>query len=253
MIDVQALTYQVQGKVILHGVSTQIPAGGITALIGPNGAGKSSLLHAVTGLQPIQGGRVQIDGEDPFALQDRARALRVALLQQNPDVVPRLSIRDLVGFGRWPHHQGRPTSTDTAAINEALAAFDLTELADRSLDAVSGGQRQRAMVAMTFAQGTPWMCLDEPLNALDPRYASDLMARLHQLSRPGEANRSVVVVLHDINTAARWADHVVALKDGKIFATGTPREVLTEAKLADLYETEFMVIEQAGKRAVVPA
>ncbi|MCT4610632.1 MAG: ABC transporter ATP-binding protein [Pelagimonas sp.] len=253
MITVQSLSYQIQGTQILKDISLSIAPGGITALIGPNGAGKSTLLHCLSGLQMIAGGQVRINNQDPLSMPDRDRARLVALLQQNPETVPRLSVRELVAFGRWPHHLGRPGKADHQAVDQALEVFDLTALADRSLDALSGGQRQRANVAMTWAQGTPWLFLDEPLNALDPRYARDLMERLHHLSRPSGDARSVVVVLHDINTAARWADHVVALKDGQLFDNGPAREVLSEEKLLALYETQFDVIETKGRFAVIPA
>ena len=253
MIEVDKLSYNIQGAPVLKDVSLSIPQSGITALIGPNGAGKSTLLHCLSGLQSIAEGSVRISGHDPFAMTDNDRARLVALLQQNPDTVPRLSVRDLVAFGRWPHHQGRPGAEDHRAVDDALDVFDLTDLAERSLGALSGGQRQRANVAMTWAQGTPWLFLDEPLNALDPRYASDLMARLHRLSRTGVHMRSVVVVLHDINSAARWADHVVALRDGSLFCHGSVEGVLTEETLLALYETPFEVIKTKKKLVVVPA
>ncbi|MCT4557134.1 MAG: ABC transporter ATP-binding protein [Pelagimonas sp.] len=253
MIQVDNLSYGIRDAQILNDISLTIPTGGITALIGPNGAGKSSLLHCMSGLQDLSSGRVRIDGQDPFAMAERDRALLVALLQQNPDTVPRLSVEDLVSFGRWPHHRGRPGTTDRRAVLDALEAFDLTAFSRRGLGALSGGQRQRANVAMTWAQGTPWLFLDEPLNALDPRYARDLMERLHRLSRPDVSPRSVVVVLHDINTAARWADHVVALKDGQRFDSGPTREVLTKTKLVDLYETPFEIMETKHRFAVIPA
>jgi iron complex transport system ATP-binding protein len=253
MINVQSLCYDIRGAQILRDLTVTLPSGGITALIGPNGAGKSTLLHCIAGLQKPARGAVQIDGADPFALSDRDRARRVALLQQSPETIPRLSVADLVRFGRWPHHQGRPRPQDHEAVQNALEAFDLTELADRSLGALSGGQRQRANVAMAWAQGTPWLLLDEPLNALDPRYARDLMARLHHLSRPDQGGRSVVVVIHDINTAARWADHIVALKDGTLFQAGPTGQVLQADSLLALYDTPFDVVEVNERRAVIPA
>lgn len=253
MIDVHSLGYAIRGTQILTEISLTIPQGGITALIGPNGAGKSTLLHCLTGLQDFDAGRVLIDGHNPLEMDSQDRAKLVALLQQNPDTVPRLTVRDLVSFGRWPHHRGRPGPKDLEAIDDALDAFDLGDLADRTLDALSGGQRQRANVAMTWAQGTPWLFLDEPLNALDPKYARDLMERLHYLSRPGGTPRTVVVVLHDINTAARWADHVVALKDGHLFDTGPAANVLTEKNLLALFETPFDVMSIKDRVAVVPA
>ncbi|WP_424934096.1 ABC transporter ATP-binding protein [Amaricoccus macauensis] len=250
MIEVNNLTYTAGGAEILHDVSLRIPRGGITALIGPNGAGKSSLLHCIAGLNRPVSGRVQIEGMDPFTAADRERARQVSLLQQTATVVSRLRVGELVAFGRWPHHGGRPGAEDRRITGEALAAFELETLADRPLDTLSGGQRQRAMVAMAYAQATPWMLLDEPLNALDPRHARDLMARLHDMSR-GPNGRSVVVVLHDINASAFWADRVVAMKDGRVLANGAHDEVISAGTLANVYDMAFDILDHGGRKLVV--
>ncbi|MDO6585993.1 ATP-binding cassette domain-containing protein [Salipiger sp. 1_MG-2023] len=249
MIDVQNLSYVVDGTEILHNVSTQLDRGGITALIGPNGAGKSTLLHCISGLESPSCGSVRIDGLDPFTAPPRSRARAVALLQQSPALVSRLTVHELVSFGRWPHHQGRPTQADHDAVERALVAFALSDLAERSIATLSGGQRQRAFIAMTWAQETPWMLLDEPLNALDPRHARDLMARLHALSRDGA--RSIVIVLHDINAAAGWADHIVAMKDGRIVAQDDSAALLTEDTLREVFDTPFELLEHRGRKVVV--
>ncbi|MFU1477263.1 ATP-binding cassette domain-containing protein [Roseovarius sp. C7] len=255
MIELANLSYQAGETPILQDVSVAVPRGGITALIGANGAGKSTLLHCMAGLNRPATGAVAIDGADPFAMADRARARLVALLQQSPSIVARLSVADLVGFGRWPHHGGREAAEDRAIVAEALAAFELGGLAGRSLETLSGGQRQRALVAMVWAQSAPWLLLDEPLNALDPRHAHDLMARLHGLSRPepeGAVGRSVVLVVHDINAAARWADHVVALRDGRVHAAGPCDEVLTPDCLHEVFGLRFDVIRHEGRPVVIP-
>ncbi|TCM76564.1 ATP-binding cassette domain-containing protein [Rhodovulum steppense] len=251
MIEVASLSYRAGPVPILHDIRLSLPAGGITALIGPNGAGKSSLLHCIAGLNRPAAGSVRIDGMDPFAVPDRTRARQVAILQQSPALASRLRVRELVAFGRWPHHGGRPGPEDAQATAAALAAFDLDALADRPLDTLSGGQRQRAMVAMAHAQATPWLLLDEPLNALDPRHARDLMARLHALSRPGPGARSVVVVLHDINAAAIWADRVVAMKAGHVIAADSAAKVLRPDLLEQVFDTAFEVVEHAGRRLVM--
>jgi len=251
MIRVTSLSYAAGRSPILHDISLSLETGGITALIGPNGAGKSSLLHCIAGLNRPATGQVEIDGMDPFAAPGRVRACKVALLQQSPKVASRLRVAELVAFGRWPHHAGRPGPADRAATAEALAAFELEPIADRPLDTLSGGQRQRAMVAMAHAQSTPWLLLDEPLNALDPRHARDLMHRLHRMSRPGPACRSVVVVLHDINAAAAWADRVVAMKDGRVVAADICETVLRPDILAQVFETPFDVVPHNGRRLVV--
>jgi len=249
MIRVSSLSYHAGRAEILRDIDLTLEEGGITALIGPNGAGKSSLLHCIAGLNRPASGQVRIGDLNPFTASGPDRARRVALLQQTPSVVSRLQVRDLVAFGRWPHHQGRKTSEDARIVAEALHAFALEDLADRSLETLSGGQLQRAFIAMTWAQNTPWLLLDEPLNALDPRHARDLMHRLHRLSRAED--RSVVIVLHDINAAASWADRIVAMKDGRITAHDTSAALLTPVTLAQVFDTPFDVLDHQGRPVVV--
>lgn len=249
MIRVSSLSLRVGRAEILRDIDLTLPEGGITALIGPNGAGKSTLLHCIAGLLSPASGTVRIGALDPFAAAGPDRARIVALLQQSPVVVSRLRVRELVAFGRWPHHQGRVTARDAEIVDRALAAFALEALADRQIETLSGGQRQRAFIAMTWAQDTPWLLLDEPLNALDPRHARDLMARLHDLSR-GTA-RSVVIVLHDINAAAGWADRIVAMKDGRVVAHDRSAELLTPETLGTVFDTRFDVLSHEGRPVVV--
>ncbi|MDK3075351.1 ATP-binding cassette domain-containing protein [Sedimentitalea sp. JM2-8] len=249
MIRIERLTYKVGPAAILHDVDLRLDAGGITALIGPNGAGKSSLLHCIAGLNRPAFGTVRIGDLDPFAAPGSLRARAVALLRQSPAVVSRLRVRELVAFGRWPHHRGRATPQDDAVVARALEIFTLEALADRPVETLSGGQRQRAFIAMTWAQDTPWMLLDEPLNALDPRHARDLMVRLHDLSRAGD--RSVIIVLHDINAAAGWADRIVAMKDGRVAARDTTAALLTPETLGAVFDTPFEVLNTGGRPVVV--
>lgn len=249
MITVKNLSYAIDKKAILKNVSVEIEPGGITALIGPNGAGKSTLLHCISSLLVPQTGTVGIAGLDPFSAPSNERAKHIALLQQSPKIVNRLRVRELVSFGRWPHHQGRPSSKDIDLIDDAMDAFDLSDLADRPLDALSGGQRQRAFVAMAYAQDTPWLLLDEPLNALDPKHARDLMARLQHLAKA--KGKSIIVVLHDINAAAQWADRIVALKDGKIAAHDKSVDLLKPDTLEEIFDTKFDVLMHKGKAVVL--
>lgn len=182
--------------------------------------------------------------------QDRAR--HVALLTQSERVTARLTVRDLVSFGRWPHHKGRPTAHDHARVEAALDLFGLEDLAERLIETLSGGQRQRAFVAMAFAQDTPWILLDEPLAALDPKHARDLLERLYDLSRPGPDQRSVVIVLHDLSATAHYADRIVALKAGRLMASGPRVLAMTDRVLSDLFDTELRMGEVDGRRVVVP-
>lgn len=252
MIRIKGLDLLRDGQQVLQGVTGEIPASGLTAVIGPNGAGKSTLLHCLAGLLTPAAGGVTVDGDDIAALKPAARAQKVALLTQTPAIVPRLSVQELVGFGRWPHHRGRPRQMDLDLVQDALTMFDLIPLADRKLDTLSGGQRQRAFVAMAHAQSTPWMLLDEPLAALDPRYARDIMERLHRLSRPGPGSRAVVIVLHDLGMAARYADWVVSLKDGALVQSQPKDQVMTTARLSDLFDTGLAVATVNEHPVVVP-
>lgn len=253
MIRIESLSLQRDGQTILSGIEAAIPTTGVTALIGPNGAGKSTLLHGLAGLIAPAAGRVVVDGIDIAAARPAVRARHVALLTQNPSLVPRLTVRDLVGFGRWPHHRGRPRAEDHRMVDQAMTEFDLIALADRSMDTLSGGQRQRAHVAMAYAQATPWMLLDEPLSALDPRYARDIMERLRRLSRPGAgAGRGIVIVLHDLGMAARHADWVLSLRDGRLMRCGPRAEVMTTAGLSDLFDTGLAVEELHGQPVILP-
>lgn len=147
------------------------------------------------------------------AIRQQDLALQLALVSQQNGIASRIRIRDLVAFGRWPHHQGRPQAVDKAKTAEALDRFELTDLGGRFLDEVSGGQRQRAFVAMAYCQDTDWLLLDEPLNNLDLRFATALMSQLKTLSR--EAGKGIAIVIHDLNYAINYADHIVALKDGQ--------------------------------------
>lgn len=249
MIEANGISLSIGDAQILSDVSFAIEPGVITGLIGPNGAGKSTLLHCLAGLNPPTSGAVRIDGQDPFAARDEDRARMVAVLQQSPSVVSRLRVEELVAFGRWPHHRGRPGPADARHVTDALEAFDLADLSARPLETLSGGQRQRAFVAMTYAQDTPWILLDEPLNALDPRHARNLMARLDRLAK--DRGRSIIIVVHDINAAARWADRIVAMKDGRVLAHGPAAEVLTPATLLATFDTPFDAVAHGGRILVV--
>ncbi|MFV0335054.1 MAG: ABC transporter ATP-binding protein [Tropicimonas sp.] len=252
MISIRNVSHRIGTAPILHDISLDIPGAGITALIGPNGAGKSTLLNLVARLIPLGAGRIGVDGLDVARTPTRRLALKLAIVAQSLGVASRLRVRDLVGFGRWPHHRGRPTDEDRVAVEAALAGFDLTDLSHRFLDELSGGQQQRAFVAMGFAQGTDWLLLDEPLNNLDMYHARALMKRIHAATRPAAPHpRAVVMVVHEINHVAAWADHVVALKEGRLVLSGPPGEVLTGSVLSDLYGTEIRVEQFEGRPLVL--
>ncbi|MBO9409606.1 ATP-binding cassette domain-containing protein [Shimia sp. R9_1] len=244
MITIENLSHAIAGHKILTNVNTHLPHNKITALIGPNGAGKSTLLNAIGRQFDATAGDIYIDGAalKNIDLQDQAR--RLATVAQHLHVGSRIRVIDLIGFGRWPHAKGRLVQADYAAIDAALELFDLVELSGRFLDELSGGQRQRAFIAMAHAQDTDWLLLDEPLNNLDLKHGRSLMAHLRHLV--DAQNRSVVVVLHDLNFTLAWADHIVAMRDGTIVFDGPTAEVATSEALSDLYQTPIEIVPMGG-------
>ena len=249
MIQLSGVCHQVGSTPILQSITTDLPRGKLTALIGPNGAGKSTLLRLIGRLEPLQSGAIRIDDLDLTQTPSADLARRMAVLGQQTQIASRLRLCDLVAFGRWPHHQGRPRPQDRAIVADALASFGLIPLAGRFLDEVSGGQAQRAHIAMIVAQDTDWLLLDEPLNNLDMAHARSLMARVAGLVRV--QGRGAVVVVHDVNHAAAWADHIVALKAGRIHAAGPADAVLTGGVLSALYDTPVEVIRHNGRPLVL--
>jgi iron complex transport system ATP-binding protein len=245
MIEIRDVRHRIGRVPILNGVTAEIPPGGVTALIGPNGAGKSTLLALMARFLPLQSGRIAYDGLDVRRTPSRELARKLAVLRQETVFGTRLTVRDLVGFGRYPHCGGRPGPEDHAAVAAALSEFELAPLADRFLDELSGGQRQRALVAMAFAQATDYLLLDEPLNNLDMSFARALMRRLRALA--DEHGRTIVVVLHEINYAAAWADRILALKDGALVAAGAPDEILRTDVLRAVFGMEIEVARVRGR------
>jgi iron complex transport system ATP-binding protein len=227
-------------------IEVQIPKGQLTAIIGPNGAGKSTLLSIVSRLMTLSGGQVMVEGLDVAHTASDALAKVMAILRQDNQQTLRLTVRDLVGFGRFPHSKGRMTPADMQHVSDALAYLQLEPLAERFLDELSGGQRQRAYIAMVLCQDTPYILLDEPLNNLDMAHAVRMMQLLRRMV--DERGKTVVVVLHDINFASCYADHIITMKDGRVAHTGTPPEVVRDEVLSALYGIAVSVHEIKGQR-----
>lgn len=239
MIDVTGAT-KVYGTLrVVDDVDLQIPRGGMTSVIGPNGAGKSTLLSMMSRLLPMDGGTVTLEGLDVHRTAGDLLARRLATLRQDNHLTARLTVHDLVTFGRYPWSKGRPTVEDAGHVGRALEFLDLAPLAGRFLDELSGGQRQRAFVAMVLCQDTDYVLLDEPLNNLDLRHAASMMRLLRRAA--DELGKTIVLVLHDINFAARWSDHVVAMRDGRVLHQGTPRQIIEPVVLREVYGTEIAV------------
>ena len=249
MIHIENVSHHIGKQTILNNIRLEIPAGGITALIDPNGAGKSTLLSLMARLQPLTHGSIRYNGRDLAATPTAEMARKLAILTQEGSVQSRISVRDLLMFGRFPYHQGRPQTLDREIVDAALHEFGLEPLAERYLTELSGGQRQRAMIAMVFCQQTDYVLLDEPLNNLDMFYAKSLMQLLQRLTH--EHKRTTVVVLHDINQAAAYADHIIAMQHGQVAFAGAPDDVFTEANIKTLFNMDAAVIDYAGKKLVV--
>ncbi|WKW49644.1 iron ABC transporter ATP-binding protein [Rhodomicrobium lacus] len=246
MILANEVTKRYGDAVVVDGLSVTIPKGGITSIIGPNGAGKSTLLSMLARLLKMDGGSVTVGGLDVTTTASDVIARRLAILRQDNHLTARLTVRDLVTFGRFPYSKGRPTLDDKRHVERALSYLDLGALADRYLDELSGGQRQRAFVAMVLCQDTDYVLLDEPLNNLDMKHAQSMMKTLRRATR--DLGKTVVLVLHDINFASWYSDFIVALKDGKLAIAGSVDEVIREDMLRGIYGMEIQVHAVAGRR-----
>lgn len=249
MIEAQGLSKHYHDRLVVEDVTLQIPRGGVTAIIGPNGAGKSTLLSMISRLTPMSAGTVEIDGLDVTKTAGHELAKKLSILRQHNQTSLRLSVRDLVAFGRFPHSGGRLTDADQKHIDEALDYLNLHEYQHRHLDELSGGQRQRAYVAMVMCQDTDYVLLDEPLNNIDMRHAVDMMQLLRRAA--DDKGKTVVVVLHDINFASCYSDHLVAMRNGKLAWQGTPAEVMRSEILSELYEIPMQVHELNNQRICV--
>ncbi|MFS0866504.1 ABC transporter ATP-binding protein [Microbacterium sp. 179-B 1A2 NHS] len=249
MISLSSVEKRYSTEVAIGPVTLDLPAGGITALIGPNGAGKSTLLTMIGRLLAADAGTISVGGHDVGATRSRDLAKVVAILRQENHFVTRLTVRQLVGFGRYPHSQGRLTVADEAVIDRSIDFLGLGGLEGRYLDQLSGGQRQRAYVAMVLAQDTEYVLLDEPLNNLDIQHAVHMMRHLRRAAV--ELGRTIVVVLHDINFAGHYADRVCAMKDGRVAAFGTPDEIVRAEVLSEIFDTDVDVVDGPRGRLAV--
>lgn len=234
---------------VLGPIDLSIKRGGVTALIGPNGAGKSTLLTIIGRLLDPDCGRITVGGCDVRATRSRELARVVSILKQENQFTARLTVQQLVTFGRFPHSAGRITESDRRAIHAAIAFLDLAGFEDRFIDELSGGQRQRAFVAMVLAQDTDFVLLDEPLTGLDMRHAVGMMGQVRAAA--DALGKTIVLVVHDINFAAAYADRIVALADGRVVASGTPEEIITSEVLQRVFETPVEVIQHAGRPVAV--
>jgi iron complex transport system ATP-binding protein len=248
------LTLAYGGRTVAEDLDLRIPAGKVTVLVGPNACGKSTALRALARLLKPRQGAVLLDGEEIARLSGRDLARRLALLPQSPTAPDGITVRDLVARGRTPHQRWwrQWSAADDAIVDSALEATGVAALASRGIDELSGGQRQRVWIAMALAQDTPVLLLDEPTTYLDLAYQIDVLELVAELNRTD--GRTVVMVLHELNQACRYADHLIAMRDGRVVASGAPAEIVTPELVREVFALETTVIPcpVAGTPLVVP-
>ncbi|WZL81905.1 ATP-binding cassette domain-containing protein [Vallitaleaceae bacterium 9-2] len=241
MITIESVKKIYSDEVAIGPVNIEIPKAGLTSLIGPNGAGKSTTLLMIGRLLDKDEGVIKVANMDVSTSKSNDLAKILTVLRQENHFVTRLTVRQLVGFGRFPYSKGRLTIEDEKIISKYIDFFALRDLEDRYLDQLSGGQRQRAYVAMVLCQETEYVLLDEPLNNLDVARSVQMMEHLRYAAN--EFGRTIVTVLHDINFAAKYSDRICAMKDGKIAAFGAVDKVMKSKVLTEIFETKINIIE----------
>ncbi len=234
MISARDVTLALGGRTILAGIAADFAKGGVIAIVGPNGAGKSTFLACLAGLLKPDAGAIELDGTAISEIPGRRRAGRIAFLAQTPEIAWDVDVRTFVGLGRTPHLGAfGPSGEDRAAIDAALAAASLEAFVDRAVTRLSGGERARALIARALAGETDWLLADEPLTGLDPGHALDALALFRRLAH--DEGKGVVVTLHDLNLAARFADRVLVLNEGRLVVDGAPETALTPEILSEVY------------------
>ncbi len=230
-----------QQNIIIPMMDVQIPQGKITSIIGPNGCGKSTLLKALSRMLPVKSGEIILDGKRIAELPTVEIARKMAILPQAPQAPSGLTVSELVAYGRYPHQKGfgRLRSEDHEAIRWALSITHMEEFAERNIDALSGGQRQRAWIAMALAQDTPVILLDEPTTYLDMAHQLEVLELLEDLNR--KEKKTIALVIHDLNLAARFSDWLICMRAGKVMYEGSPEEIMTERMMADVFSLKACI------------
>ncbi|MCG7312847.1 ATP-binding cassette domain-containing protein [Priestia flexa] len=239
MITVNGVTKKYGNKKVIDDVSVQIQKGKITSFIGPNGAGKSTLLSMISRILKRDEGEILLEGHDVMNSKSNELAKKISILKQTNHLTMRLTIRELVSFGRFPYSQGKLKKEDIAYIDEAIAYMELEDMQHKYIDELSGGQRQRAYIAMVLAQNTDYILLDEPLNNLDMKHSVQIMKVLRRLV--DELGKTIIIVIHDINFASCYSDYIVALKDGQLIKHGATSEIIKEDVLLDVYDMHIPI------------
>ena len=244
-MNVIDLMKKYDGKTVVDSVSFEIPKGKVLSLIGPNGAGKSTVMGMISRLIAKDSGAIDFENQDLSKWKSKELAKKLSILTQHNNIQMKLTVRELVAFGRFPYSGSRLTAEDNEMIDKAISYMELEAFEDRFIDELSGGQRQRAMIAMVIAQDTDYVLLDEPTNNLDIYHASNMMRIVRRLC--DELGKTVILVLHEINYAAFYSDYICAFKDGKIAKFGTVEEVINKETLSQIYNVDFEIIRIDGK------
>lgn len=246
MVEVRNVTKRYNGRAVVDDVSVSIPRGRITSLIGPNGAGKSTLLSMISRLVPKDEGEIRIDSLEVERVRSNDLAKKLSILKQSNHLQIRLKVRELVSFGRFPYSQGRLTKEDWMYVDQAIEYMELGDLEERFLDQLSGGQRQRAFIAMVLAQNTDYILLDEPLNNLDMKHSVQIMKTLRKLV--DDLGKTIVLVLHDINFASFYSDHIIAMKDGAVLHEGPTCDMIHPDVLREVFDMNIRIKEVDDNR-----
>ncbi|CAM5206226.1 Iron complex transport system ATP-binding protein OS=Ureibacillus acetophenoni OX=614649 GN=SAMN05877842_111105 PE=4 SV=1 [Ureibacillus acetophenoni] len=249
MIEIKELTKRFGNKPVVNNVSVNIQPRAITSFIGPNGAGKSTLLSMVSRLLDADTGEVLLDESNVKKWKSDQFAKRVSILKQSNFLNVRLTVRELISFGRYPYSKGRLNAEDEQYVDQAIEYMNLGDMQDKFLDELSGGQKQRAFIAMVIAQDTDYILLDEPLNNLDMKHSVQIMKILRKLV--DDLGKTVVIVLHDINFASVYSDYIVALKNGSVVKSGPTNDIINPEALREIYDMNIPVQEQNGCRICV--
>lgn len=237
MIQVENLVKMYGKKKVIDDVSLNIEKGKITSFIGPNGAGKSTVLSMISRIMSKDEGKVLIDDLEVEKYDSKELSKKISILKQSNNINVRLTIREIVSFGRYPYCEGRLKDEDIKYIDEAIEYMELKDIENKYLDELSGGQRQRAYIAMVIAQNTEYILLDEPLNNLDMKHSVAMMKVLRKLV--DELNKTVVIVLHDINFASVYSDNIVILKNGRVIKDDMTENIINKEILESVYEIDF--------------
>ncbi|WP_400164375.1 ABC transporter ATP-binding protein [Brevibacillus sp. TJ4] len=249
MIEVRNVSKRYNNKYVVEDVSLKIAKGKITSFIGPNGAGKSTLLSMISRLLSKDEGEILIEGQPLDKSKSNELAKKISILKQTNHITVRLTIRELVSFGRFPYSQGNLTKEDWAHVDEAIRYMELEDIQHKYLDQLSGGQKQRAYIAMVIAQNTEYILLDEPLNNLDMKHSVQIMKVLRRLV--DEMGKTVVIVIHDINFASVYSDYIVALKGGKVVREGTTDAIIDSQILHEVYDMDIQIEDIAENKICV--